>query len=67
MRTNIDIDHSLMNEAFKYTGATTKKQLVAIALGEFVLHHRRKNMADLKGKIKFSADYDHKKLRNTDA
>ena len=63
MRTNINLDDDLLHEAFKYTGAKTKKELVHIALKELVETHRRSNLLDLAGKIKFVEDYDYKSLR----
>ena len=63
MRTNIDLDEKLVKEAFKYTGVKTKKELVHIALQEFIETHRRKNLAELKGEIAFFEDYDYKKMR----
>jgi len=63
MRTNINLDDDLVREAFKYTGAKTKKELVHIALKELVETHKRLNLLDLAGKIRFVEDYDHKSLR----
>jgi Arc/MetJ family transcription regulator len=63
MRTNINLDDDLVREAFKYTGAKTKKELVHIALKELVETHKRLNLLDLAGKIKFVEDYDYKPLR----
>jgi Arc/MetJ family transcription regulator len=63
MRTNINLDDDLVREAFKYTGAKTKKELVHIALKELVETHKRLNLLDLAGKIKFVEDYDYKSLR----
>jgi len=63
MRTNINLDDDLVHEAFKYTGAKTKKELVHIALKELVETHKRLNLLDLAGKIKFVEDYDYKSLR----
>lgn len=63
MRTNIFIDDQLMAEALKLTGLKTKKEIVNLALKEFVENHKRKNLLDLKGKIKFADDYDYKKMR----
>lgn len=65
MRTNIDIDETLLQEAFKFTTVKTKKELIQVALEEFVKHHNKKNLMDLKGKIKFADDYDYKKMRET--
>jgi Arc/MetJ family transcription regulator len=63
MRTNIDIDEKLLLEAFKYLKVKTKKELVNTALKEFIENHKRKNLMELKGKIAFREDYDHKKMR----
>jgi len=63
MRTNIDLDDMLLDEAMKLTDAKTKKEVVHIALKELVENHKKKSLLDLKGKIKFAEDYDYKKLR----
>lgn len=64
MRTNIVLDDALVKEAFKYADSIhTKKELIDAALREFVQTRKMKDMRDLKGKIKFSADYDYKKMR----
>ena len=63
MRTNIVIDEALMKEAFKFTTVTTKRDLVDLALREFIENHKRKDIRKIKGKIKIDENYDHKKLR----
>ena len=64
MRTNIVLDDQLVDEAFKYAeNINTKKDLIEIALKEFVKNRKMKNLQDLKGKILFSDDYDYKKMR----
>ena len=64
MRTNIVLDDQLVDEAFKYAeNINTKKDLIEIALKEFVKNRKMKNLRDLKGKIVFSEDYDYKKMR----
>ncbi|OFW63841.1 MAG: hypothetical protein A2Z35_04100 [Actinobacteria bacterium RBG_19FT_COMBO_36_27] len=63
MRTNINLDDKLVKEAFSYTSVSTKKELVNLALKEFVENNRRLNPGEIKGKIKFKRDYDYKKLR----
>lgn len=65
MRTNIDIDDTLIDEVMKMAGVKTKKEAVDLALKEFVKSKRKKNLLDLAGKIKFSDGYDHKELRRT--
>lgn len=63
MRTNIVLDDSLIDEAFKYSTAKTKRELIQVALVEFINNHRRKDLRDLKGIVKISDDYNYKALR----
>jgi len=64
MRTNIVLDDELVAEAFKYSeGTSTKKELVENALREYVENRKRKNLKDLRGKIKFRDGYDYKSMR----
>jgi Arc/MetJ family transcription regulator len=64
MRTNIVLDEKLIKEAFKYSRAKSKKELIAIVLKEFVENKRRLNLLDLEGKIEFAKGYDYKSLRD---
>jgi len=57
------LDESLVNEAFKYSAAKTKRELVHMALKEFVERKRRTNLLDIEGTIEFARGYDHKKMR----
>ena len=63
MRTNIVLDDNLVKEAIKLSGIKTKKELIHLALKEFVENKRRLNLLDLEGKIEFAEGYDYKKLR----
>ncbi len=63
MRTNIVLDDALVAEALKLTGARTKSEVVHMALEELVRTSKKKNLADLTGKIEFSAPFDHKPMR----
>ena len=64
MRTNIVLDDQLVDEAFRYAeNISTKKDLIEIALKEFVKNRKSKNLKDLKGKISFADDYDYKRMR----
>ncbi len=63
MRTNIVLDEELVEEAFRYAGVRTKRELVDLALREFVENHKRRDMRELRGKISFHPGYDHKRLR----
>lgn len=63
IRINIVLDDQLVEEAFKYAeNINTKKDLIEIALKEFVKNRKMKNLRDLKGKIVFSDGY-YKKMR----
>ncbi|MEW6621797.1 MAG: type II toxin-antitoxin system VapB family antitoxin [Bacillota bacterium] len=63
MRTNIIIDDTLLSEALKLSRAKTKKEVIHLALEEYVRNNKKKNLIDLKGKICFSEDFDYKKMR----
>jgi len=64
MRTNIVLNDELVDEAFKLSQTvTTKKELIEMALMEYVNSRKRKNIRELKGKIRFRDDYDYKAMR----
>jgi Arc/MetJ family transcription regulator len=63
VRTNIVLDDELVEEAFRHSNAKTKRELVDMALREFVDNHRRKDVRELRGKISFHPGYGYKKLR----
>jgi len=63
MRTNIVLDDELVKEAFRLSKAKTKRELIAMALKEFVESHQRMNLLDLAGKVQLADGYDYKKLR----
>jgi Arc/MetJ family transcription regulator len=62
-RTNVMIDEELIKEAFKYTNLKTKKDIINLALKEFVENAKRLSLLDLKGKISFDDRYNYKALR----
>jgi len=63
MRTNIDIDDALLNEAFSFSNAKTKKELIHEALKEFIRLKKRRDLTELAGQVQFGKDYDHKAMR----
>ena len=63
MRTNIVLDEALVQEALAITGARTKKEVVQLALEELVRSRKKKNLADLAGRIQFREGFDHKAAR----
>lgn len=63
MRTNIVLDDDLVQEALAVTGARTKKEVVHLALQELVRSRKKKDLAELAGRIRFRSGFDHKALR----
>ncbi len=53
MKTNIDLDDGLIEQAFAITGLRTKKELVNFALAELVKRNTKKDLLDLAGEIEF--------------
>jgi Arc/MetJ family transcription regulator len=65
MRTNIDINEELLEEAFSVSNVRSKKDLIHEALREFIRLKKRKDMTELAGTIEFYNEFDHKKMRET--
>lgn len=63
MRTNIVLNDRLIESAFRYTKVETKRELVELALREFVENHQRQNLLKLRGKVKIISHYDYKTMR----
>jgi len=79
MRTSIEIDDALLEEAFSFSKAKTKKRfdsrgshrirlaqkkdLIHEVLTEYVWHKKRKDLTELAGQIRFSKNYDYKSMR----
>ena len=50
MRTNIEIDDTLLKEAMEATGQDTKRATIEMALQEVVANHRRRRaLEEMKG------------------
>ncbi len=65
MRTNIDINDELLEEAFSVSQVRSKKDLIHDALREYVRLKKRKDLTELAGTIEFYEGYNHKELRKT--
>jgi Arc/MetJ family transcription regulator len=65
MRITLNLDETLLNEAFQLTNLANQEELVNLALQELVRSRRQKNLLDLTGQIQFAPDFDHKALRET--
>jgi Arc/MetJ family transcription regulator len=63
MRTNIVLDDKLVNEAFRYSNARTKRELVDLALREFVAQRKRLDLRELRGKDLIDSSYDYRRRR----
>ena len=58
MRTTLDLDESLLTEAMKWTGETTKTGAINEALKQIVKFKKRIRLLDLAGKVKLDIDLD---------
>lgn len=65
MRTNIDIDDTLIEAVMKVAKVKTKKDAVDVALREYLKVKTKKNLFDLACKIQFEDSFNHKNLRQT--
>lgn len=63
MKTNVDVDERLIREALQLSRLKSKRELIHLALKEFVESRRRLNLLDLEGKFEFTDSYDYKALR----
>jgi len=58
IRTNIELDEKLVDEAMKLTHKKTKKELVNYALEELVTRFKRKKVLELEGKVEWTGSLD---------
>jgi Arc/MetJ family transcription regulator len=56
MRTNIVIDDALMTEALAVSCATTKREVVELALRALIRLQAQEELKSLRGKIDWQAD-----------
>ncbi|MGC2299063.1 MAG: type II toxin-antitoxin system VapB family antitoxin [Acidobacteriaceae bacterium] len=56
MRTNIDIDDKLMDQAMRSSGAPTKKAVVEEALRMLIQTRAQASIRHLRGKVKWEGD-----------
>jgi Arc/MetJ family transcription regulator len=56
MRTNIEIDNYLMQEAKKISKTKTKKEIVDLALKTYIKVNKRKELLKLFGKVKWEGN-----------
>jgi Arc/MetJ family transcription regulator len=58
MRTNIEIDDGILEQARQLTGLSTKRETVDYALRELVARHRRRDILSLRGKVLWEGDLE---------
>jgi Arc/MetJ family transcription regulator len=58
MRTNIDLDEGLVSRGLLISGLRTKKDLVNMALKEFIRKNDQKKILELRGKIHWQGDLE---------
>ena len=56
MRTNVEIDDSLMREAMEIGQIKTKKQAIESALKEFIASVHREKLMALRGKVEWEGN-----------
>ena len=66
MRTNIVLNDELVSEAQALSHIKTKRELIDVALREFVANRKRMDLRELKGVNELRADYDYKNTRSRD-
>jgi len=62
MRTNIEIDDDLVQQAMKSSGAPTKKAVVEAGLRLLVKTHSQTAIRKLRGKVKWDGDLNRSRL-----
>jgi len=58
LRTNIELDDKLVEEAMKLTHKKTKKEVVNYALDELVKKLKRKKLLELEGQVEWTGNLD---------
>lgn len=62
MRTNIDIDDQLMEQAMRTTGASTKRAVVEAALRLLIQTREQGGIRRLRGKVAWKGDLNVSRL-----
>ncbi|MDR1949971.1 MAG: type II toxin-antitoxin system VapB family antitoxin [Spirochaetaceae bacterium] len=58
MRTNIDLDETLVEKAMEITGISTKKAVVNMILGEYIRKNNQKNILKYRGEKIWEGDLE---------
>ena len=62
MRTNIEIDDQLANQAMRTSGARTKKAVVEAGLRLLVKTHSQTAIRKLRGKVQWEVDLNESRM-----
>jgi len=65
MRTNIEIDDRLIDQAMRRSGAKTKKAAVEAGLRLLAETHSQGSIRRLRGKVQWEGDLSHSRLSRT--
>jgi len=57
-RTNIELDDRLVREGLRIFKCKSKRELVHLALKELLKSAKRKELLELRGKVKWEADLE---------
>ncbi len=58
MRTNIEIDDTLMSDALAMTGVRTKKEAVELGLKTLIRLKKQERIKQFKGKLRWEGDLE---------
>jgi Arc/MetJ family transcription regulator len=58
MKTHIELDDALIEQVFRLGGFSTKKAAVNTALAEYAKLLQRRELLELRGKIRWEGDLD---------
>jgi Arc/MetJ family transcription regulator len=56
MRTTLDLDSTLLDEAMKWTGESTKASVINEALKEIIRNRKRLRLVEMAGKVKLEVN-----------
>lgn len=63
MRTQLVLDDALVDEAMRLSGAKSKRDVVDLALREWIARYHQRALRELVGQDLFDPDYDVRKVR----
>ncbi|MCL2477901.1 MAG: type II toxin-antitoxin system VapB family antitoxin [Treponema sp.] len=64
MRTTLDLNETLLTEAMKWTGETTKTATINEALKQIIKSKKRVKLVEFAGKLQLDVDLDITRKRN---